>query len=209
MLYYNKQQTGTYKKSWLAQQPWTEFRGHDQVTETDPSGATTDHFFYQGDVGCTPTATGTAQAIIADTCFQQIRTREFLKGREWKTVRHASGTGSTALRTLDHTFAITDSVIAYPDSYGFEPLSGLWRAFRYESSTTTTLAPPSTGEPAQSQTTNYFYNDDCAAGVVQAYGNLGCTQEYGGAAPGTLGALERTTSSCVRTARSRPNNRDF
>ncbi|HEX8221081.1 MAG TPA: discoidin domain-containing protein, partial [Chloroflexia bacterium] len=83
----------------------TEFRGHSYVKETDPNGNQTEHWFYQGnlgtqgDQGCYPKDASnnplTGDAILTEsTCFMPMRDREFLKGKEWKTIRH-QGTAGT------------------------------------------------------------------------------------------------------------------
>jgi RHS repeat-associated protein len=173
VLYYNKYANYPYNsESWLVHPIWKEFRGHTTMTEFAPDGSQTKHYFYQGDVGCTPNAStvqGSHAVVTSDSCFLQLRDREFLKGREYKTESFGpTNAGSPLLASTEHAFAI-----AFYD-YSWAPLSGLWRAFRYETQTTETQWDGSTGS---SKYTQYYYNTNCAAGTVQAYGNLGCIQE--------------------------------
>jgi RHS repeat-associated protein len=166
-------------QSWLAQKPMKEFRGHDWVLETDPNGAQTKHWFYQGAASdnCVPTATG--GSIIADACFQRLRDGEFLKGKEYQTKVFAAGANVTTanpLQETDHTFAVLF------DTYSGTPLTGLWHAFTAEKQTDAQQAE-GTATPIV-KTTKTFYNTNCTADtlatVVANYGNVGCVQELSG-----------------------------
>jgi RHS repeat-associated protein len=105
----------------------TQFRGHSYVIERDPNGNETEHWFHQGDAGCTPTATG--ENIYDDSCFQSIRLNEFVKGKEYKTISHAGNVSAAKLSEANHTFPY----VFLSDGGGDERLNGLWRAFSYES----------------------------------------------------------------------------
>ncbi|GAB4215086.1 MAG: carbohydrate-binding domain-containing protein [Roseiflexaceae bacterium] len=180
-LFYNKYSNAlSNNEAWLVHPIWKEFRGHAWMQETAPDGAQTKHFYYQGDVGCTPAARDGDAAVRADPCFVQLRDREFLKGREYKTeVRGPSSAGSPLLSDTSTNFAV-----AFYD-YTWAPLSGLWRAFSYESKTIQTEYE---GSVASTKETEYYYNDSCTAGTVAAYGNLGCIIERD-----QTGALVRKT----------------
>jgi RHS repeat-associated protein len=126
-LYYNAfNNSATDNQDWLAHTPLREFRGHDWVQETDPTGARVKHFFYQGEASdkCVPAATG--GAILADACFQRLRDGEFLKGKEYKT-QVLSASGSALLQETAHRF-----MVQFID-YTSAPLIGLWRAVSFES----------------------------------------------------------------------------
>ena len=129
-LYYNRfveDWRGDANAVWLVHKAASEFRGHDWVTEYGPDGSAVEHLFYQGQADCgSPTATN--GNILGDSCFQELRNREFLKGREYLTWVRA-GSGGTLLSETKHAF-----VTAFMD-YGPAPLSGLWRAFSYENGT--------------------------------------------------------------------------
>jgi len=162
-LYYNR---FIYSVDWtqnLARQPWEEFRGHRKVIEQDPNGNQTEHFFYQGDVGCRPTATGSA--ILNDPCFIQIREREFLKGREWKTIAYQGTTTGAKLAETQHNFTLA----FYDDGNAPGPReTGLWRNFSYESQTISTAWDG--GTTGLARTTNYLYDP--------TYGNLSWVEEH-------------------------------
>ncbi|MDQ5823738.1 MAG: hypothetical protein M3441_05925 [Chloroflexota bacterium] len=137
----------------LIHKPRDEFRGHSRAIEQDPSGNEIEHYFYQGDHECgipredqsnpnSPPVTG--NAITGNSCFQEIRKREFLKGREYKTlsyevVRDTAGTAvsrrkiSEVLR--DFALPIIDPITINAANAN-DSLPGLWRAFTYESKTT-------------------------------------------------------------------------
>jgi RHS repeat-associated protein len=163
-----------------------EFRGHDRVTETLPTGAKVAHYFVQGEgdtdtnpengVGCWPAA-----AASSDTCFARMRDQGFQVGHEWKTEWQTSG--STALKAVVKTFAN----IFYPSTLyeaggannGFPEYTknGLWRAFRFESQSIEKLLG---GNESLNKTTKFFYTTTpYQVGDVQ-YGNLTKVAEYGG-----------------------------
>jgi hypothetical protein len=175
-------------QNWLAQRPMKEFRGHDWVLETDPNGAQTKHFFYQGAAvdpqgtytNCTPTATGAS--ITSDACFQKLRDGEALKGKEYQTKVFAAGANvlsANPLQQTDHSFKV------FFDSYSGTPLSGLWRAATIETQTDARQAEGTSS--AVVKTTKTFYTTNCTADtpttITASYGNTGCVQELSG---GTL-----------------------
>jgi hypothetical protein len=101
-----------------------EFRGQASMVERYYAGSTAtpadvlqaiEHQYYQGDVGCTP-----ADNDDADACFVQLRDREALKGREWRT-RWLNGSSFT-LRQVEHSFGV-QWYLGTP-----YPRHGLWRA---------------------------------------------------------------------------------
>jgi RHS repeat-associated protein len=184
VLYYNKYANYPYNsESWLVHRIWKEFRGHDSVLETAPDGAQTRRWFYQGDAGCTPNASvvqGSHAIVTGDSCFLQLRDRELLKGREYKTESFGpTSAGSPLLASTVHDFGV------WFLDYSWAPLSGLWRAFTYEGQTTETQVDGST---TSSKYTQYYYNTNCSNASIQAYGNLGCIQELD-----DTGALVRKT----------------
>jgi RHS repeat-associated protein len=155
-------------EAYTAAMPYTQFRGHASVVETAPDGTKTEHYYYQGDVGCNPAAgaINSHAAIIADACFIQLRDREILKGKEYRTVvRTAAG----ALMTqTDHTFAVN-----FLD-YTYLPIRGQWRAFTYESETSESNYEG--GATPLIKRTTYAY-DPAFQGGTQ-YGNLTHTHTY-------------------------------
>lgn len=174
-LYFNKYfdpYHSGYKWGGLVDRPFAEFRGHDTVEILNPSGYVTKHWFYQGDIGCTPDpeeAQGTPPAMLSDpnNCFLPLRDREFLKGREYQTEVYT--TGQLLSRTL-YSYRVG------PVDMGPLPLSGLWRAFSYLSETQEQTW--NAGTTPSTKTTRYYYNADCNWGSpIDAYGNLGCTVE--------------------------------
>jgi Beta-propeller repeat len=90
-LYYNAFFNTQNKLDRLVHPPLREFRGHDVVLETDPTGAQTEHWFYQGgavDAAGVPTRCipiATQGGILGDGCFKQLQAGEFLKGQEYHT----------------------------------------------------------------------------------------------------------------------------
>ena len=169
-------------RAWLAHKAYSEFRGHSDVTETLPNGAKVKHYFYQGDAGCTPASTTAGQSLTIyenDPCFVQMRDREFLKGREYRTeTRNASNQ------------LINENVSAFTvnfKSYGQSPLSGLWRAFSYENSMLSKswegAATPKTYEKRFIYNSTYQFNSASADG----YGNVSHIEEW------VNGAKFRTT----------------
>jgi RHS repeat-associated protein len=180
-LYYNAfTDVAHNSQDWLAAQPMREFRGHDWMLETDPNGAQTRHFFYQGAASdhCIPTVSGAA--IPSDACFQRLRDGELLKGKEYQTQVFAAGANvATAdpLQETDHSFSVLF------ESYTATPLSGLWKAFTLERQTDAQQAE-GTATPVVA-TTKRFYNTNCTADTLATMqasnGNVGCIQEYNGA----------------------------
>src|SRR5439155_5884852 len=89
VLYYNAFVNTQNKLDRLVHPPLREFRGHDVVLETDPAGAQTEHWFYQGEAvdaagvptRCIPNVTG--PNITSDACIKQLQAGEFLKGKEY------------------------------------------------------------------------------------------------------------------------------
>jgi RHS repeat-associated protein/uncharacterized repeat protein (TIGR01451 family) len=164
-LYYNTYTDVLHDNSvWLLHKASSEFRGHSMVLETAPNGTKTEHYFYQGDVACNPSATG--GAVTGDACFLQLRDREILKGKEYTTVvRNAA---NALYSSVLHTFAVD-----FYD-YGSAPLSGLWRSFTYEREVTNANYE-GTGTPVTSRTV-YTY-DPASQGGAQ-YGNPTKVEEY-------------------------------
>lgn len=163
-----------------------EFRGHAHVIETDPTGARIEHWFYQGDIragvdpACTLTAGGnnwtyTALGVTAapsydgDGCFVALRTRDFLKGREWKTETKAAD--GTLLQRVEHNFVVDFR------SYSWEPENGVWSAWSRENQRVTSAFEGAGG--AVARTINYDYSTAYQDGGGQ-YGNLTRIAEYDG-----------------------------
>jgi RHS repeat-associated protein len=165
ILYFNKNyyplQDNAYR---LVTKREKQFRGHSYVIEHDPNGNEVEHWFYQGDYGCNPTATG--ENIYTDSCFQNIRIREALKGKEYKTITHAGNINAAKLSEVNHTFSYT----LLSDGGGDERLNGLWRTFTYESQTVN-KAWEGAGSSIN-KTTNYTYET--------TYGNLTLMEEIAG-----------------------------
>ena len=156
----------------------TEFRGHAQVEETDPTGAKIRHYFQQGEAGCVPTVTGSP--ILTNACFLSMRNAEFQKGREYKTeVYTAVG---AKMQETENYYGVydVDPSIAGVDSYGYEPTSGLWRAFVYTKQTDERLyedgTAPTDGTGPVGRTTRYCYTESKQGG--RQYGNLTHTLTY-------------------------------
>ncbi|MFL5804112.1 MAG: Calx-beta domain-containing protein, partial [Roseiflexaceae bacterium] len=168
----------------LAHRRLKEFRGHDNVTEIDPTNAKTIHYFHQGQsvdsagapTNCIPHSGGRDPNIPNELCFQQLRDGEFLKGREYRT-QFFDTNGATLLREVNHRFTVEFK------SYG-DPFSGLWRAFSYESQTDDTTYDSGNGA-GLTKTTKYVYQNtltDPTLGLMTfqsaQYGNLYRTEEY-------------------------------
>ena len=153
VLYYNEKRESWRpgaNQGWLLHKPGSEFRGHDWVNEYAPDGSMTQHWFYQGDADCgSPTATNSDAAIWNDPCFQEVRNREILKGREFRTLVYANG-GSALLRETKHTFVVPTV------DYTATPLTGLWRSYSYENSTID-LTYEGSGS-ARTHSTNVIYD---------------------------------------------------
>lgn len=160
--------------SQLIHKAGSEFRGHSKVVETDPNHNDTEHYFYQGggqqaDGSCTypgdPYPAG-HDSIKGNECFRTIQQQEFLKGKEYKTVTHtgAASVSNSTLSETDHSFAV--NFISYgSDAYADDSLTGLWRAFTYESSIKQiSWAWDGINNVNLSKTTNYTYGD--------SYGNV-------------------------------------
>ncbi|MCG8351668.1 MAG: hypothetical protein MI924_28200, partial [Chloroflexales bacterium] len=175
-VYYNHYRDEAHdERAWLAHPRWQEFRGHGYVTAVDPSGTQTERWFYQGAADCTPppSARGSHAAITGDPCFQRMRDRAFLTGREYRTrILGASSIGSPALAETTRQFGVAFYGYGYPG----QELSGLWRAFPYEAETTETAIERDTGAPT-STTTKYYYEAGAQYNQVQ-YGNLTTVEEY-------------------------------
>jgi RHS repeat-associated protein len=154
ILYINKYGDPLHDRTtWLTNRVRTEFRGHSYVKETDPNGTQTEHWFYQGDVGCYPSRTqnGTGLAtnytagdeltydtIYTNPCFVQMRDRELLKGKEYRTrTLRSVAAGSGVLNETNKTFAVDWR----GNGGNGSPLdlAGLWRAFTYEQESATTV----------------------------------------------------------------------
>ncbi|MFL5806883.1 MAG: toxin TcdB middle/N-terminal domain-containing protein, partial [Roseiflexaceae bacterium] len=166
-----------------------EFRGHAVMVERHYAKGTAtaaellqtiEHAFFQGDVGCTP-----LDNKDTDACFVQLRDREALKGREWRT-RWLDGAG-LALRQVNHTFDLQWYLGTVYD-YTLYPRHGLWRVFSFESQTdertcegTYALCDdPATPLTPLLKITQYLYDPAYQSGGVQ-YGNLTRILEYNGA----------------------------
>lgn len=156
-----------------------QFLGHGRVVEKLPgtsgaNGNQIEHKFYQGSVedvqsgGNTcnypgyPNAAVTGGQIENNACFQELRKRQFLKGKEYETTVYSATVGGSKLSQTSRAYTV-DFLQNGHDSYADDRLTGLWRAFNYESSTVeTTYDGGSTG---LSKTTNSFYDKN-------NYGNL-------------------------------------
>ncbi len=184
VLYYNLKFDQSHDNSvWLQHQANTEFRGHSKVVERDSNGNESDHYFYQGDAGCNPTATGTGSQIFNDLCFQQIRDREILKGKEYRTVQR-QGISSTMLRESINNYTVE----MY--SYGTTPLSGLWSAFNYTNEVySINYDPAPSGGPTATVNRTKYYYDPTNQGGVQ-YGNVTKVEELD-----VSGAVYRSTTN--------------
>lgn len=181
ILYYNKYRNNTDMSSWLVHKAYSEFRGHAKVTERDANGNETDHYFYQGDTTCNPAVYGSQ--METDTCFIEIRNREILKGKEYRTVQR-QGTTSTMLRESGNFYTV--------EFYGFmeSPFAGLWRSFDYtnESFSVNYDPAPAGGPTATVNRTKYYY-DPANQGGVQ-YGNVTKVEELD-----VSGAVYRSTTN--------------
>jgi RHS repeat-associated protein len=178
--------------TWLAHQRYTVFRGHNSTTVTNPDGSKVIHYFYQGDVGCKPAAddpnlnppnSTNLAYIVNDPCFQQLRDREFLVGREWKTENYNAA--NAKLSEVQHYFTVN-----FLDYTG-QAQSGLWRAFAYENQTVQRTYEG--GTTPLTKTTKYYYDPAYQSNGVQ-YGNLTRTEEYD-----QSGALYRQTRTWFTT----------
>ncbi len=166
-LYFNQKWDPLHDWSpFLLHGEYTEFLGHSYVVETDPNNNRTEHWFYQGDVGCYPQDVYgnplIGEAITTNACFVQLRDQEFRKGREWKTLTHAGLVSGPKLSETQHTFGVTFLSDAR-DIYADDRVTGLWRAFTVESQTTEKAWD--NGSTALTKTNSYTYD-------VNNYGNL-------------------------------------
>ncbi len=179
----------TERAVWLAHPQDTEFRGHSYTVEIAPSGAQTKHWFYQGDtqdLNCPVTAQG--GAILSDPCFKQLRNREFLLGREWKTESFsAPSSGNRLLGQTISTFAVDDANVNYQFQSQAQ-LSGLWSAFTYEQTKTSNVWDGLT-TPATTMVKSIYDDTLNQNSDGNRYGNLSRTEEYDGA------TLVRATST--------------
>gem|GEM_PF-1707173 len=188
--YYDSNQDNT---GWLVHKLGGEFRGHSQVNVTAPDLSVTEHYFYQGDIGCVPTTTG-GNILWTDSCFANLRDREFLKGKEWKT-RVLSSTGSVMNETI-HYLTVEPTTIVYgPNISQLLPyaFAGVWRGWDYEDHTVQNTYE---GNATPMVKTTYFtYNSayQDGGGGVQ-YGNLTKVEEYD-----TNGTLFRTSVNRYNT----------
>nr|MBA3946055.1 hypothetical protein [Herpetosiphonaceae bacterium] len=179
------------RSMWLLHKPLTEFRGHSYVKETDPTGAQTEHRFYQGDLPATdpacgslgyPTKPGSStpenySAVYSNACFLALRDREILRGREYDT-RVLTSAGAVLQETV-HSFAV--QFYGYggnPNEQGtHSEWAGLWHAFSYEAQRVE-QAVEGSSTPAI-KTTNYAYDASLQQNGVQ-YGNLTRIDELAG-----------------------------
>jgi RHS repeat-associated protein/uncharacterized repeat protein (TIGR01451 family) len=177
-LYINKKYDRDPKNdhsSELVSKKETQFRGHAYVIEHDPNGNETEHWFYQGNgfdqygAACTPDLDLYENDIYDDPCFQSMRKHEFLKGREYKTIAHASTVSGDKLSEVNHIFDYT-FISEGVDQYADDSYSGLWRAFSWESQTVE-KAWEGASTPIE-KTTNYTYEG--------TYGNLTLVEEIAG-----------------------------
>ena len=165
----------------LARHDAGEFRGHRLVTETNPLGYQTEHYFYQGDPSDVMLSGGTFCNYYftspVDPCYLPLREREFLVGREWRTVARGTA-GSNPLSEVKHysTAAVIDVGIHDPNGAD----SGLWHAFSYDRQMVDTTLDPTSGV-AKSKITNYEYITQTATsgGNGKWYGNLSKVEERG------------------------------
>ncbi|NJM07894.1 hypothetical protein HC891_19440, partial [Candidatus Gracilibacteria bacterium] len=212
--YYNSFVEGSatapnYKYSQALAQPLrSEFRGHAWTSEiyaTDTSqptvGEKTTHYFYQGDAGCKPAGYGPHTAITGDTCFKQLLKSELFKGRAYKREVYSSA-GAELQETL-HSYEHG------PVEYSTRPVTGLWRAFSYESAVEEIMLDG--GTIPSTRRMEYYFNPcfvpTCTRDHSQldSYGNLLGVKEFD---RGTLvrvtshGYAKRdTTDSSVETGR--------
>ncbi len=151
--YVNSQNQNPY----LAHPAMTIFRGHSQVTETDPNGTVTVHQFHQGDIGCTP----------GGGCnFNNLINMEFRVGKEYHRVTSGSN-GNNLSEMLNAT------QVQFNGSIG-TPYTGVWNAFSFENiQQDTSWGWPTAGGAltSKTKTTNYYYDPSFQQGGTQ-YGNL-------------------------------------
>ncbi|MCG8347794.1 MAG: hypothetical protein MI924_08455, partial [Chloroflexales bacterium] len=177
----------------LARPEYSEFRGHQTVTERVYDGADTrapllheqQSWFYQGDAAvCTgqlPPKVAANQPgypgyDTASACFQAMQRHESWKGRRYQTEVRGPG-GGTLLQRTQQTYA-REELPDYGDNPGSNHYNraGLWRAFTYAAERTETAIERATGAPT-SKTTKYAYEAGSQYNQVQ-YGNLTTVEEY-------------------------------
>ncbi len=171
----------------MVHQGRSEFRGHKYVVETDPYLRKTEHWFYQGDArpeegdwACVPNVQG--QDILGpgeaypDECVAQVRDREALKGKEYKTTIHQSDVNSAKMSETRRTYSVEFLISGTNQGYGYtltDRLTGLWRSFTYEA-VAQERAYEGNGDPNYLvKTTSYQYE--------LQYGNLTQVSEADGA----------------------------
>jgi RHS repeat-associated protein len=191
-LYYNRFFDGNDHTHWLVHRQWQEFQGHGMVTETHPTGTKTRYTFIQGTANCTPatTARWSHAAIVNDPCFLSMQRNELLMGRA-ALVEQLTSTDAKLADTV-HTWQVG------PVDYTWAPLSGLWRAFRYEGATDSRTYE-GTGTPSVKRV-EYYYNTSCSwTATLDAYGNLGCVieKDRGTVVRKTLHAYGANTSAYI------------
>ncbi len=115
----------------LATPMTTEFRGHAVVTETNSLGNKTVHNFNQGYYTIAGQNTPCTPVLVTDSCFLGLRDNEFLVGKEYHTLT-LNAAGTLPLSEITHTYTV--SFTSYTTDTSQDALSGLWRAYNYESS---------------------------------------------------------------------------
>ncbi len=129
-------------RSYLANPEKREFRGHASVIERSYDGDTSSapllqevqHWFYQGDAGCSPQISD-GKLVETDSCFQEMQRREALKGRSYQTDQR-SPNGTLLQRSIQHftryplpffgSDAAVPNATAMSNNYA---RAGLWRVF--------------------------------------------------------------------------------
>ncbi|HKP54738.1 MAG TPA: PA14 domain-containing protein [Chloroflexia bacterium] len=185
-VYYNEYQNPNEReehRALLVYKRNSEFRGHSYVKEIDPNGNAIEHWFYQGNLGtqgsqgCYPVdGSGKpleGEAILTEpNCFVPMRDREFLKGKEYKTVTHQGAIGSNSkMSEAQKDFSV--SFFEYGDTLE-ERLTGLWRGFSFEKVSRDIAWER--GSVPLTKTIEYDY-DVSQTGVI-TYGNLISTKHY-------------------------------
>ncbi|PZS06134.1 MAG: hypothetical protein DLM69_00415 [Candidatus Chloroheliales bacterium] len=172
----------------------SQFRGHSVVTETDPLNNLTVHYFYQGDIGCSPNPSDPYNPACS---YNNLRDRQPLIGREYRTKRYGGSVPNgpnfpsrALLSQVDHSYQVCTNDLGTGSGE-----SGVWRSFSAESQTVQT-SYDQWGMNPRIKTTNYSY--DVTACTYDwppnrygptVYGNLTSVQELG-----NDGAVLRTTT---------------